>query len=322
VLNDQEGQQAQKKAAMLVMMLETETLASLLKQFNQHERRQIIEACDSLYCGAPPNEAELTEIAKSFLQTRAITPPNRFKEALAVAFGPDAARQLPTSGQWTTIAQRIKPPAMAGVLRAERASTAAIVLPPQYSAEVLTALPEEQRFELINNLACGLNPADGVLDAILAALQESLDAMSIAGDESRGARQAAAMLNQIDSQIADGIVERIRQQDPARATSIEDKMFHFKDFIKLDGRTLQTILTEVKPERLALALKGAGEEERQLVFAALAEQVKAVVTQEMEDIGKVPGREVQAARREIIDLAVQMERDGKIRLRTDDDLVG
>jgi flagellar motor switch protein FliG len=326
VLNDHvEPPEAQKKAAMLVMMLETDTLASLLQQLTQHERRQLIEGYDTVSRTSPPSEAELTEIAKSFLQTSTLTRPNRFKDALAVAFGPDAARQMPSASEWTAISQRVKPAAMAGVLRAERPTTAAIILsqmPPQYSAEVLTALPDERRFEIINNLASGLNPPDGVLDAILAALQESVDAIAIVGDEGRGARQAAAMLNQIDWELAEAIVEQIRQQDPARASSIEHQMFHFRDFVRLPSRTLQSVLTEIKPELLALAFKGMNDEERQLVLDALPEQVKAIVVQEMEDAGKVPAREVQGARREIMDLAMQMARDGKIRLRPETDLVG
>jgi flagellar motor switch protein FliG len=316
--------EAQKKVGMLVTMLESDNLASLLRLLNDRERLQVIDAYQNFSRAAPPSEADLAEVAKNFLQTKAVTAPDRFKEALELAFGPDAAIRFGNSAHWAEIAEHVKPASMAEFLRSERSTTAAVVLsqlPPLYAAEVLTLLTEEQRCEAVEILASGLNPSNVVLDAVLAAVQENLESINTLGDTGRGAHQAAEMLNQVDHQIADAIVERIRQRDPKRATSIEEAMFHFEDLVKLDNRSLQMILAQVKPERLALAMKGTPPATRETVFSALAEQVKTMVVQEMEDLGQVPGRDVRAARREVIDLATQMSRDGKIRLRPEEDLV-
>jgi flagellar motor switch protein FliG len=320
----QNQQAGQKKIAMFVSMLESGTLASLLKQLNDRERLQIIEAYQNFSREAPASTPDLVGVAKSFLETKAVSAPNHFKEALEIVFGPGAAMRFGNSTQWAQIAERVKPAAMAEFLSSERAHTIAVVLsqlPPSYAAEVLPLLPEETRCEAIDILASGLYLGDGVLDAVLAAVQENLDSIKLIGDHGQGAKQVAAMLNQVDYQVADAIVERIRQRDPSRATSIEGEMFHFEDLVKLDNRSLQVILAEVKPERLALAMKGTPPATREAIFAALAEQVKKMVVQEMEDLGKVPERDVRAARREVVDLAMQMSRDGKIRLRQAEDLM-
>jgi flagellar motor switch protein FliG len=314
----------QKKIAMFVSMLESNTLARLLKQLNDRERLQVIEAYQNFSYDAPASTPDLAGVAKSFLETKAMSAPNHFKEALEIAFGPGAAMRFGSSTQWAEIAERVKPAAMAEFLNSERANTIAIVLsqlPPSYAAEMLPLLAEERRCAAIDILASGLNLSNGVLDAVLSAVQENLDSIKLIGDSGQGARQVAAMLNQVDYQVADDIVERIRQRDPNCATSIKEEMFHFEDLVKLDNHALQMILAEVKPERLALAMKGTPPAAREAVFAALAEQVKKMVVQEMEDLGKVPGRDVRAARREVIDLALQMSHDGKIRLRQAGDLV-
>jgi flagellar motor switch protein FliG len=324
VSENQNQQEGPKKIAMLVSMLESDTLASLLKQLNDRERLQVIEAYQNFCRGAPPSTPDLMGVAKSFLEAKAVSAPNHIREALEIAFGPGAALRFGSSTQWAEIAERVKPASMAEFLSSERANTIAVVLsklPPTFAAEVLPLLPEERRWEAIDILASGLNLSDGVIDAVLLAVQENLDSIKLIGDPGRGAKQVAAMLNQVDYQVADAIVERIRQHDPSRATTIEGEMFHFEDLVRLDSRSLQMILAEIKPERLALAMKGAAQGVRDAVFAALAEQVKTMVVQEMEDLGKVPGRDVRAARREVIELAVQMSRDGKIRLGQDEDLM-
>jgi flagellar motor switch protein FliG len=162
------------------------------------------------------------------------------------------------------------------------------------------------------------------LDAILGAIQENFKNTSKTDEteEETGIKSAVALLNQLDSQEAKAIIDRIRSTDAARAEAIEHRIFHFEDFLKLDDQTLQRVLSETKPERLALALKGTTEEQRTPIFAALPDQVKQVVKQEMEDSGKVPMREVRLARSEITNLTTQMDRDGKIRLRAETDLVG
>jgi flagellar motor switch protein FliG len=309
---------------MLLSMLESNTLASLLSQLSERERLQIIEAYQNFSREAVPSDQDLMEVAKSFLQTTAVTTPNRLKEALEIAFGPGAATRLGNSARWEEIAERVKPASMAEFLSSERANTIAVVLsqlPPRYGAELLPLLPEELRCEAIEILSSGLNLSDEVVEAVLSAVQENLESMKLFGDPRAGAKQVAAMLNQLDSHIADAIVERIRQQDPTRASSIEHEMFHFEDLRKLENRSLQMLLAEVKPERLAVALKGVADATRDAIFGALAEQVKAMVVQEMDDLGKVPLRDVRAARREINDLAMHMARDGKIRLRQEEDLV-
>ena len=322
---NQPQQEAQKRIAMFLSMLESGSLARLLSQLNQRERVQLIETYEKFAREASPGEKDLMQVAKSFLQTKAVNPPNRFKQAMEIAFGPGAAMPLGSSARWAEIAETVKPSTMAEFLTSERPHTTAIVLsqlPPGYAATVLPLLPEDLRCEAVATLAGGMNFSDEVFDAVLAAVEESLGSMKTAGDPDQGARQAAAMLNQIDSEIADAIVDRIRQRNPRCAESIEGEMFHFEDLIKLDNRSLQMVLAELKTERLALALKGTQPNIQEAMFGALAEQVKKMVVQEMDDLGKVPARDVSLARREIVDTAMQMARDGKIRIRQEEDLVG
>ncbi|MBV8055307.1 MAG: hypothetical protein JO071_08725, partial [Deltaproteobacteria bacterium] len=88
---NQNQQEGQKKIAMFVSMLESDTLASLLKQLNDRERLQVIEAYQNFSHEAPASTSDLLGVAKSFLETKAMSTPDRFKKALEIAFGPGAA---------------------------------------------------------------------------------------------------------------------------------------------------------------------------------------------------------------------------------------
>lgn len=314
-----------QRAAMLAMVLDKEVLASLLQHLRSDEIGRLTNAFERLVNQNTPSPEQLAAVGKTFLEKVNFTSATHLREAIALAFGPDGAEKIHREEGWRTIPERIKARVLADTLRKEPPQIAALALsqlPPRYSGEVLCALPADFREQTVELLTRGTRVPAATLDAIRVAIEETLchDGGVDDGDDS-GARRVAEILNQVDSEIASEIVDKLRARDSARADAIQHEMFHFHDLLKLDARSLQTVLAEVKPEQLAVALKGTREAERQPFFAALPDQVKAIVVQEIEDSGKLPLREVQAARREITDLTLQMQRDGKIYIRAEEAMV-
>jgi flagellar motor switch protein FliG len=305
------------------MQLQPPVLARLLRELSQHELTRLVQVYEQ-QAAIEANSDLLARVADEFLRLRARNPTAHLREALDLAFG-EGAEQILQHDRWKTISERINPKALATVLKDERMEAIAIVLaqfPARYSAEVLALLPDEKRAASVEQMARTEAVSGSALDALARALEESLRGRTnFDGDKSTGIKSAAAMLNQLDSETASSIIERIRQTDPRRATWIEQEMFHFEDLIKLDSLVVQRVLSTVQPEKIALALKGLSDSTRNAVLESLADQVKAIVKQEIEDSGKVPLHEVRAARREITAGAIQMEREGKIRLRVDQDLI-
>ena len=58
----------------------------------------------------------------------------------------------------------------------------------------------------------------------------------------------------------------MEMRDPEMAENVRSLMFVFEDMEKLDARTVQRILREVETKDLGLALKGAKEEVKTIVF--------------------------------------------------------
>ena len=312
------------RASLLAMTLDKPVLARVLKHLSPKELTRLMSGYEAVVTAGKPQGSQMASVGKIFLSSETSASTSTFKDALVLAYGADNADQILRHDQWRTIAERVKPETFAAVLRDERPEAVAMALsqlPPRFAADVLARLPEGLRAEAVDNLAYAESAPRSALDAILRAVEESFSgrAGSEDGNGKAGAKRAAAMLNQLDSDSATAIVSHIRDRDAKRASAIEEEMFHFADLLTLDNRSLQAVLGEMRPERIALALKGITDDEKTLVFAALPEQVKVVVDSEMSESGRVPAREVKAARRELTEMAINLNRQGKIHIHGEEE---
>jgi len=323
-----EGQESKpdglNRASLLVITLDKPVLARVLKHLSPRELTRLMGGYEALIAGGSAQTTAMASAGKIFLSSEPAASASTFKDALVMAYGEDNADQILRHDQWRTISERVKPETFASVLKSERPEAVAMALsqlPPRFAADVLARLPEELRAEAVDNLAYAESAPRSALDAILRAVEESFSGKggSEEGNQKAGAKRAAAMLNQLDGDSATAIVSYIRNRDAKRATAIEEEMFHFADLLKLENRALQAVLAELRPERIALALKGITDDEKMLVFAALPEQVKVVVDSEMSESGRVPAREVKAARRELTETAINLDRQGKIRIHGEEE---
>jgi flagellar motor switch protein FliG len=315
-----------EKAALLILGLERDSVAKVLKHLSAEEVRRLLHYVEQQYAAARPDE-EATRLAfRQFLSNFGVGPITQIREALAMAYGSEGVDRIMRRDRWQTMAEKSSPKVLGEFLKAEKPELIAAVLirlPPRFAAEALSHLGEEQKVEVVECLSRGVHISPAGADAVLEVLEAALSNQSGDGDDghARAVEFTAQVLSQLDSETASRVVERVRAHDPERARAIEQEMFHFEDLLTLDRRTLQAVLSEVKAERLALALKGIDQERREAVLAALTDENREVVREEMETMGRVLMRDVQAARREITSVALRLDHEGKIRVRAGDELV-
>lgn len=321
-MTDGTGEQAQEsnKAAILATAMNKEVLAKVLKHLNESELTRLMQVYDHEQANPTSDEAKLLAVGKEFLEATSRGATGHFKEALVLALGEDSAAQIFRRDRWRAIATRTRPAALAALLKDERPEAIGFVLgklPAQYAAEVVGQLPTEIRAQSIERMSRNTSMPSAASDALARAIEEGLTSGPAESDQGAGNKAAAATLNQLEVDVAMAIIEQIRSTAADQAAAIEREMFHFESLLTLDARTLGLILGGVQTDRLTLALKGMPVEQRGILLEALSDQVKLIITQELEDSGRVPVSETRAARRDITNRALQMERDGKIRLRSD-----
>jgi flagellar motor switch protein FliG len=315
-----------EKAALLIMGLERDSVAKVLKHLSAEEVRRLLHYVEQQYAGVRPDEEATRATFRQFLSNCGFGAVTQIREALAMAYGAEGVDRILRRDRWQAMAEKTSPEALAEFLRNEQPELIAAILfhlPPRFAAETLSRLSEEQKIMAVECMSRGVNISNAGADAVLEALELALSSQSGVGEDghARAVEFTAQVLNQMDSETASRVVERIRAQDPERARAIEQEMFHFEDLLRLDRRTLNTVLSEIKPESIAMALKGIDRDRQQVVLAGLSDENREVVREEMDALGRVAMRDVQAARREITAIALRLDHEGKIRIRAGDEMV-
>jgi len=187
-------------------------------------------------------------------------------------------------------------------------------LTPQKAAQVLEAWPEEERADLAWRVATLGQLAPGTVEAV----GESLGTRSyLLDDESMGGSGVGfvvKLLEDMDRAAGKRLLEELRARDEELAAEVEDQLFTFDSVVKLPERDFQLVLRGLEHATIARALKGMGDEVVQLVFANLSQRAQEILEQEMELLGPVLVSEVEAAQKQFVEKALQLEDAGEITL--------
>lgn len=110
------------------------------------------------------------------------------------------------------------------------------------------------------------------------------------------------------------MMENVRNYDPELAQKIEDKMFVFENLLDIDDRGIQLVLREVQSESLIVALKGASEELRELIFKNMSKRASEMMREDLEAKGPVRLSEVEANQKEILKIVRRLADEGQVAL--------
>jgi flagellar motor switch protein FliG len=130
-----------------------------------------------------------------------------------------------------------------------------------------------------------------------------------------GVRAVAEVLNRLDSGSSREILESIEQGDASLADTIRHLMFVFEDLLLIDQIGLKEMLGKVDRKVLTLALKGTSEQLRTHMLACMSQRGGEMLKEDMDALGPVKIKEVEAAQQQMIALVRQMETEGVISLK-------
>lgn len=127
------------------------------------------------------------------------------------------------------------------------------------------------------------------------------------GDVKVGGVQAVAdMFNAMDPESRARMLANLAERDPGLVEEIQRRIFVFEDLAKLEDLTLQSLLKEAKPKRLALALKKAPEEVKAALLRNLSARAAKFLLEEIEHLGPQRLSDVHAAQAEMAELAKRL----------------
>jgi flagellar motor switch protein FliG len=129
----------------------------------------------------------------------------------------------------------------------------------------------------------------------------------------------ARIINNMDRGQTEHFLQSLGDARPESAEILKGMLFSFDDLVQLSPEARGAVLDKVSGDRLVLALKGTEADFRETVLAALPARSRRVVESELARNEAAPQRDVAEARREIVNLALEMAGRGDIQLKAGSD---
>lgn len=318
-----------QKAAVLLIALGDQASASLLNQLSEEQVQAVSGAiADISSVTAAEAEAVLQEFRDATADVARVGPGGiaYAKRILTAAFGPEGSKKhldlLPgTRGEMggTRQLQNVEPQLLARFVKSEHPQTVAIVLSqlnPAQSASILASMEPEARADIAFRIAKLDKISPAVVAKISAVIGQKLKSLGeIKRQPSGGPRAVAEIFNQLDTELSNEILTQMGEQNPELMDSIRQKMFVFDDLMALDANGVKELLSRADRRQLTTALKGTNEELRQHLLKGMSQRGAAMLLEDMEALGPVKIREVEAAQQGLIAVLRQLETEGVLNLK-------
>jgi flagellar motor switch protein FliG len=314
-----------QKAAVLLISLGPEVAAQIYRNLTEEEVEQLtLEIANLRKVDVEQQEQVVREFsdiarAKEYISIGGI---DFAREVLEKAVGLEQAEQILTRLTATLqvrpfeFARKADPAQLLSFLQDEHPQTLALVLSylePQQAATVLSALPQDLQAEVARRIATMDGTSPDVIYQVEQVLETKLSTMATVDSAHAGGVDAVVkILNGVDRGTEKAILETLELQDPELADEIRKRMFVFEDIVKLDSRSIQRVIRDVDPKDLQLALKVAGEEVREVIFANMSKRMVETFKEEMEFMGPVRLRDVEDAQQRIVAVIRRLEETGEI----------
>lgn len=319
-----------RKAAMLLIVLGEEASAQILKQLTENEVQALSrEVAKISSLSSEEAEAVLQEFHKLATAGEYVTRGGMefAKKLLARAFEPDQSRRmldhlthaLGADAASFEALQKADPQQLAKFIHNEHPQTIALVLShlgSSQAAALLVSLPPAVRGDVSQRMASLDRTSPDTINRISSVIGQKLKALGEFTREAHGGvRAVAEMLNRLDSTTSREILDHFDQQDANLAESIRHLMFVFEDLLLIDATGLKALLAKVDRKVLTVALKGTSEQLRSQVLSCLSQRGAEMLKEDMETLGPVKIRDVEAAQQQIIALVRQLESEGVLSLK-------
>jgi flagellar motor switch protein FliG len=327
-----------RKAAVLLVAVGEELAKEILRGLPETDVQRITEELADLRGITPELCADILEEFWELIETQNFMIHGGLDYAsrlLIETFGRDRAEDLlmlvrrsqeAAQGNLAKL-QRTDPQQLGKLLDSEHPQTIALVLAhldPRRASVVLDNLSEDRKVVSIQRLAEMRQFSPEMAQKVALILHRRLENV---GDTARksysGFKAVADLLNRLNAEQSKKILESIEEKQPELALSIRNLMFTFEDLVTVPPATIREIVSGVDKRQLALALRGANEELRAQIFKAMSSRAVDMLKEDMEVLGPVRSREVAQAQQEILNLARQLEAEGKVvlKLETGDEML-
>jgi flagellar motor switch protein FliG len=215
--------------------------------------------------------------------------------------------------------QKTDPQQLSKFIHSEHPQTIALILShlnPSQAAALLSSLPKEIRGDVATRMASLDQISPDIISKIANVIGLKLRALGEMSRESYGGVDAVAeMLNRLDSIATKDILDSMEEANAQLANSIRHLMFVFEDLLLLDVNSIKEVLAKVDRKILTVALKGTSEKMKTHLLQAMSQRGADMMREDMDAMGPIKIKEVEAAQQQIIAVVRQLETEGVVSLK-------
>lgn len=316
-----------RKAAIFMISVGVQAAAQIYKHLTERDIERLSAEIAKLENVSSAEIAEVNDefhnmiLAQQYIAAGGLS---YAQEVLEQALGRERALDISRRVQMTleergfTALKEVDVTQLHAFLQKEHPQTIALVLSqltPIQAANVIMELPPNIQAEVVHRIAKMERVSPETLAAVEKVLETHID---IAQTSSKlgGVKAAAEILNMVGQRFEKGILSNIAKVDAQLAGEIKNLMFTFEDMIGLDNRSIQKVLKEVDNKELAMALKACSDKLKEKILSNMSKRAADMIKEELEYMGPVRLREVEAVQQRIVDVIRRLEEEGEIYIAT------
>lgn len=323
-VNDVKKLSGPEKAAIVLLALGEEH-TRIWEALDDEEIKEVSQAMAGLgTVSASVVEDLLVEFVSGMSSTGAIMGSYEQTQRLLASFMPaDKVEQLmeeirgPAGRTMWDKLGNVNEAVLANYLKNEYPQTVAVVLSKvksDHAARVLACLPEDFALECVTRMLRMEPVQREILDKIEMTLRTEFMSNLARTSKRDSHEMMAEIFNNFDRQTEARFIAALEERNREAAERIRALMFVFEDLSKLDPGGIQTLLRATPKEQLALALKGASDKLRDLFFSNMSERAAKIMREDMDSMGPVRLKDVDAAQVGMVQVAKDLAAKGEIML--------
>ncbi len=324
-----------EKAAVLLLALGPDFGKPILEELDEMEIRALSRAMVRL---GPITQLMLDELLAEFVTSisfnGAVSGNTETTQRLLLSFLPqdrvdaimEEIRGPAGRNMWEKLSN-VQEDVLANYLKNEYPQTIAVVLSkiaPDHASKVLAVLPEVLAMDVVQRMLA-LDPVQkDILEKIETTLRTEF--MSTLSHTKRrdSHEQMAEIFNTFDRQTEARFITSLEEINRDAADRIKALMFTFEDLTRLEPTAIQALLQKMDKKQLALALKGANDQSKEVFFANMSSRAGKMLRDDMEAMGPVRLRDVDEAQSLMVATAKDMAARGEIviaKVKADEEMI-
>ncbi len=319
-----------RKAAIVLVALGPTDSAKILRSLPEKQADQVARAIAELEQLTPDEvQVALEEFNRMLVSDRLLIRGgfDYADQMLTEAYGPSVAKQLLSrlmksmGSEAATFDNFSKtdPLQLARLVQDEHPQTIALVLShlkPGQAAALLRGLPFEIRSSVASRMADLDQISPEIVKNIASVIDQKLQNVSQLSREAYGGvRAVAEIFNRLETGVCTQLMNSVEQANKPLFDNIREYMFVFRDLERLDNTAIAALISRSERSVLIVALKGTNETLRQKFLATQSQRGAAMMAEDIESLGSLKRKDVEAAQQTLIAIAREMEKEGIISLR-------